>query len=99
MIRHSRYYGPDDIENYKDWEEEITIGNSLRKKYGVIQMHMSMSHIEDKINIPCPKCGSKMVIEFGDYGKPLAQKSVECSKGEIDEGHGWWASVINLILN
>jgi hypothetical protein len=98
-MHNSKYYTDKDIENYTAWEHEVVGSNKLRKKYGVVAFYQSMKHVEDSVSAPCPVCKTKLVTTFGDYSKPLDNKLVECPMGDCGDGHGWWMSAINVVLN
>lgn len=95
----TKYYDAEDIENYKAWETEVELGKKLREKYGIIIMRHTASYVENTFSLDCPNCKTRIKGTFGRYDKPLTQGKVECPNGALDEGHGWWASVLNLILN
>jgi Fe-S oxidoreductase len=93
------YYTDKDIDNYKEWEHEILGSNKLRKKYGVVLFTQCMKTVEDGVSAPCPICKTKLKTKFGDYSKPLDAKLVECPIGDCKDGHGWWMSAINVVIN
>jgi hypothetical protein len=93
------YYDTEDINNYMTWEKDVVSGKNLREKYGIVTMHHTCSYVEDKFSVKCPACKQKLSGKFGHYNKPLEETFIECAIGKPEDGHGWWARVIHLVLN
>lgn len=90
-------YTPEALEAFKDWLDNIEAATKLRQQFPpTILTHMGGNCCRGYVDV-CRDCGTKLTVEFGDYSKPLDEKFVHCV---IDEdGHGVWASAINMILN
>ena len=92
-------YDKMDLENYKYWEDDILSCAELRRKYPIVVLTHNCHEQEDGFDVKCPKCNSILRAQFGKYNRALDQKAVICPNGDPESGHGWWASVINLVLN
>jgi hypothetical protein len=92
-------YNKQDIENYKCWERDIVERNSLREVFPTQIMVHKIGLQQNKLKSSCIECKAPLEVEFGDYSKPLDEKMVLCGKGAPEDGHGWWASVVNIVIN
>lgn len=97
--KRSKYYTPESIKAYKEWEEIVINEKKGRDKFGTIILCQSMDRIDDTITVPCPKCKTNLKTKFGNYTNHLDTKVMECPMGKPEEGHGWYMSIINLMLN
>lgn len=95
------YYTKESLNNFLDWENNILKANNLRKYGANALLTSNMGLVMNGFTTPCNKCGHVVKAEFGDFSKPLDEKFVECPMGcgTGEDGHGVWASAINMILN
>ncbi len=47
-------------------------------KKHLVEKEASVEKLEEQTEVPCPKCGKKMIIKFGRMGKFLACPDMEC---------------------
>lgn len=92
-------YNTEDKIKLNRWVDDILASSFLRKKYGTTIMHHTNTYSENTIISKCVKCRSDIKYKFGDFSKPLDQKFLSCPNGGLDESHGFWASVINFMMN
>ena len=91
-------YSKEGIGHWLEWEKCIKQGKILREVYKPLMLFKTATKEEAGFYSNCSACDERLKADFGDYGKPLDEKFIECpnSKGT---GHGIWASVLNIILN
>lgn len=93
----NKNYTPESLKAFNDWSENIEASTKLRQTFPSVILTHKGSWVTNGYNIPCKECGTILKASFGDYSKPLDEKFVPCL---IDkEGHGHWASVINVFEN
>ena len=92
------YYDETSLRNLRTWEKSIKEAAELRSIYGLRMLRHKGGDVVIGYYDTCKECGERLYAPFGNYGRPLDEKFIHCTKSEED-GHGLWASVINLVLN
>jgi len=93
------YWDPEFIADVKLWESDIRVGNYLRKRYPPIILSHRSADYDALFEVPCPACKYVLKGRQNNYGMPLSEGVIECPIGEATDGHGWWASIINVMDN
>lgn len=92
-------YDDNDVNNFLDWENSIKAAQKLRSMYPNVLLTTRMNYSEHGYTCRCPQCKSLIRAEFGDFSQPLAEKFVKCPNHPDEQGHGVWASAVNIVLN
>lgn len=90
-------YSLEELQALQDWVANVIAGNKLRGVFPPQIMVHKGSYMNTGFSSACPRCGEILDADFGDYSRPLDEKPIKCSTDE--DGHGYWASVINMCIN
>lgn len=95
----SSLYDKVDKENFKYWHDDVLQSIELRKRFPVIILTHDNHVAEEGFDVECPQCDAILRAQFGKYDRPIDNKAIFCTNGPPEDGHGFWATVVNLILN
>lgn len=95
----STVYNKEELAALKRWIHNVQETENYRKYFKPTILNRNMSNTVYGYTDKCRICGTPINVKFGDYSQPLSERLIKCPNGSTDDGHGLWASVIQLNEN